>query len=153
MALGGGTPASRHTGDMQKIVTAIHDEGIAFDVSTRSGHTIRVEGASAEVQSGPGPLELLLVSLATCGSINVVEMLTKMRQPFESLEVDVSGKRADEPPRVWTDIALHYRLTGDVDPRRLERAIWLSDNKICSAYAMLSAVANIESTFEINTQK
>ena len=134
---------------MQKIATAIHDEGIAFNVRTRSGHDIRVEGAAAEVQSGPGPMELLLVGLATCSSTNVVEMLTKMRQPFTSLEIDVSGERAPDPPRIWTDIALHYRIKGNVDPRRLERAIWLSDNKICSVYAMLSAVASIQSTYEI----
>jgi len=97
-------------------------------------------------------MELLLVGLATCSSTNVVEMLTKMRQSFSSLEVDVSGERADEPPRIWTDIALHYRIVGDVDPRRLERAIWLSDNRICSAYTMLAALANIESTFEITPQ-
>ncbi len=136
---------------MEKIVTAVHDDGIAFDVHTRSGHTLRVEGASAEAQSGPGPMELLLVGLATCSSINVVELLTKMRQEFSSLEVDVSGRRAPDPPRIWTDIALHYRVVGDVDPRRLERAIWLSDHKICSAYTMLSATARIESTFEINS--
>ncbi len=138
---------------MEKIVTAVHDDGIAFDVHTRSGHTLRVEGASAETQSGPGPMELLLVGLATCSSINVVEMLTKMRQPFSSLEVDVSGRRAPDPPRIWTDIELHYRVVGSVDPRRLERAIWLSDNKICSAYTMLSATASIESTFEISPEE
>lgn len=142
-------PALSHTGAMQKIATAIHDEGIAFNVRTRSGHDIRVEGTAAEVQSGPGPMELLLVGLATCSSTNVVEMLTKMRQPFTSLEIDVSGERAPDPPRIWTDIALHYRIKGNVDPRRLERAIWLSDNKICSVYAMLSAVASIQSTYEI----
>jgi putative redox protein len=137
---------------MQKIITAVHDQGVAFDVHTRSGHDLRVEGASAERQSGPGPMELLLVGLATCSSTNVVEMLEKMRQSFSSLEVDVSGERAPEPPRIWTDIALHYRVVGDVDPRRLERAIWLSDNKICSAYTMLVATANIESTFEISRE-
>ncbi|MDH5372635.1 MAG: OsmC family protein [Acidimicrobiia bacterium] len=135
---------------MQNIVTAVHDEGIAFNVQTRSGHHLRVEGASAAIQSGPGPMELLLVGLATCGSTNVVEMLEKMRQSFSSLEVDVSAERAPEPPRIWTDIHVHYRLVGDVDPRRLERAIWLSDNKICSAHTMLAATANIESTFEIS---
>lgn len=135
---------------MQKIITAVHDEGIAFDVHTRSGHDLRVEGASAEVQSGPGPMELLLVGLVTCSATNVVEILTKMRQEFSSLEIDVVAARAPEPPRVWTDIVLHYRIVGDVDPKRLERAIWLSDNKICSAYTMLSATANIESTYEIS---
>ncbi len=152
MALDLRHPALSHTGVMQKIASAIHDEGIAFNVRTRSGHDIRVEGSDAEVQSGPGPMELLLVGLATCSSTNVVEMLTKMRQPFMSLEVDVSGERAPDPPRIWTDIALHYRIVGNVDPRRLERAIWLSDNKICSAYTMLSAVANIQSTYEISPE-
>jgi putative redox protein len=75
-----------------------------------------------------------------------------MRQPYSSLEIDVAGRRAEEPPRVWTEISLHYRIVGNVEPRRLERAIWLSDNKICSAYAMLSATAAIESTFTITPE-
>ena len=94
-------------------------------------------------------MQLLLVGLATCSAINVVELLTKMRQPFSAFEVDVSGQRAETPPRVWTDIQLHYRIRGNVDERRFARAIWLSETKLCSAAAMLSHSAKISHTLEI----
>jgi putative redox protein len=135
---------------MEKIITAAHVSCEAFDVTTTMGQTIRVEGSSAGPDAtGPGPMQLLLIGLATCSAINIVELLTKMRQPFTSFEVDVAGRRAATPPRVWTDIELHYRVRGDVDDRRLARAIWLGETKLCSAAAMLSQVANITHTHEI----
>jgi putative redox protein len=136
---------------MKKIITAAHVEGEAFDVTTATGQSIRVEGSAAGSDaSGPGPMQLLLVGLATCSAINVVELLTKMRQPFTAFEIEVSGRRAETPPRVWTDIALHYRVWGEIDERRLARAIWLSETKLCSAAAMLSPVANLTHTHEIS---
>ena len=135
---------------MKKIITARHVAGEAFDVTTFSGQSIRVEGSSAGSDaSGPGPMQLLLIGLATCTAINVVELLGKMRQPFTALEVEVAGQRAEKPPRVWTDIALHYRVWGEVEERRLARAIWLSETKLCSAAAMLSPVAAITHTHEV----
>lgn len=135
---------------MKKIVTASYVAGEAFDVTTATGQSIRVEGSGAgRDASGPGPMQLLLIGLATCSAINVVDLLTKMRQPFTGFEVEVAGRRAETPPRVWTDIELHYRLWGDIDERRLTRAIWLSETKLCSAAAMLSSVATITHTHEI----
>jgi putative redox protein len=140
-----------HTQIMKKIITAKHVAGEAFDVTTMTGQSIRVEGSGAGAEaSGPGPMQLLLVALATCSAINVVEMLGKMRQSCSALEVEVAGQRADTPPRVWTDIALHYRVQGEVDEGRLERAIWLSETKLCSAAAMLSPVANITHTYVLS---
>ena len=135
---------------MQKIITATHIDGEAFDVTTFNGQSFRVEGSAAGAEArGPGPMQLLLIGLATCSAINLVDLLAKMRQPAEGLEVEVSGRRAETPPRIWTDIALHYRVRGRVDERRLARAIWLSETKLCSAAAMLSSVATITHTFEI----
>ena len=135
---------------MNKIFTAKHLTGEAFDVTTTTGQSLRVESSSAgPAASGPGPMQLLLIGLATCSAINVVDLLEKMRQPFSALEIDVAGERAESVPRVWTDITLHYRVWGQVDERRLARAIWLSETKLCSAAAMLSPVANISHTFEI----
>lgn len=143
---------TRHTDRMKKVLTATHVDGEAFDVAMVSGQSIRVEGTSAGLDaSGPGPMQLLLVALATCSAINVVDLLTKMRQPLKAFEVEVSGRRAETPPRVWTDIALHYRVWGEVDERRLARAIWLSETKLCSAAAMLSPVANLTHTHEVIT--
>ena len=139
---------------MHKILTATHVAGEAFDVTTAAGSQIRVEGSSAGPNAtGPGPMQLLLIGLATCSAINVVDLLEKMRQPFGSFEVDVAGRRAEEPPRVWTDIELHYRVRGNVDERRFARAIWLSETKLCSAAAMLSQVATITHTHEILSEE
>ena len=136
---------------MKRIITATHVTGEAFDVVTATGQSIRVEGSGSggPDASGPGPMQLLLIGLATCSAINVVELLTKMRQPFTAFEVEVAGERADTLPRVWTDIELHYRVWGAIEERRLARAIWLSETKLCSAAAMLSAVATITHTHEI----
>ena len=115
-------------------------------------HVLRDDGLSYLAQTGILSLnlvQLLLIGLATCSAINVVDLLEKMRQPFSALEIDVAGERAESVPRVWTDITLHYRVWGQVDERRLARAIWLSETKLCSAAAMLSPVANISHTFEI----
>ena len=135
---------------MDKVLTAFHVAGDAFDVTTAAGHSIRVEGSSAgQNASGPGPMQLLLVGLATCSASTVVDLLTKMRQPFTAFEVEVAGQRAEMPPRVWTAIALHYRVWGEIDERRFARAIWLSETKLCSAAAMLSHSAAIAHTYEI----
>jgi putative redox protein len=135
---------------MQQILTARHIGGEAFDVTTMDGQSVRVEGSAAGTDArGPGPMQLLLIGLATCSAINVVDLLAKMRQPATNLEIEVSGQRAETPPRIWTDIALHYRVHGEVDERRLARAIWLSETKICSAAAMLSPVATITHTYEV----
>ena len=135
---------------MNKIITAVHVGGDAFDVTTAAGHSILVEGSSTGADAtGPGPMQLLLVGLATCSASTVVDLLTKMRQPFTAFEVEVAGRRAEAPPRVWTDIELHYRIRGDVDERRFARAIWLSETKLCSAAAMLSHAAKISHTYEI----
>ena len=65
---------------MKKVLTATHVAGEAFDVATVSGQSIRVEGASAGLDaSGPGPMQLLLVGLATCSAINVIDLLNKSR--------------------------------------------------------------------------
>lgn len=135
---------------MTTSITAVHVSGEAFDVTTPSGHTVRVEGSGAGPDaSGPGPMQLLLMGLATCSASTVVDLLTKMRQPFTAFEVEVAGTRAAAPPRVWTDIELHYRVGGAVDERRLARSIWLSETKLCSAAAMLSRVATITHSYEI----
>jgi putative redox protein len=135
---------------MNKLITATHVSGEAFDVTIATGQSIRVEGSGAGPQaSGPGPMQLLLVGLATCSASTVIELLTKMRQPFTAFQVDVAGRRAEAPPRVWTDIELHYRIWGDVDERRFARAIWLSETKLCSAAAMLAHSATISHSYEI----
>lgn len=100
--------------------------------------------------AGPRPMELLLLGLAGCTSMDVVSILQKQRQPFTGLQVRVTAERAEEYPRIYTQIHLEYVVQGvGVDAKAVERAIELSQTKYCSASAMLSQAAEISTSFRI----
>ena len=110
-------------------------------------HTLPDESRS---ESGFRPLELLLAGLGGCTAMDVVSILEKKRQPFTSLQVNVTGERAAEHPKVYTRIHLEYVVTGDaVDARAVERSIELSQTKYCPATAMLGKAASITTSYRI----
>jgi len=101
-------------------------------------------------ETGPRPLELLLIGLAGCSAMDVVSILQKKRQPFTGLQVKVTAERADEHPRVYTHIHMEYVVTGQgVEPQAVERAIELSQTKYCPASAMLSKAVEITTSYQI----
>ena len=107
--------------------------------------------AAVAEKVGGSPMEYLLVGLAGCTAIDVVGMLKKQRQEVVGLEVEAIGLRADDYPMVYTDVTVNYLVRGkDIDPRKVERAIQLSEEKYCSASAMFSrSGVKMELTFEI----
>lgn len=101
---------------------------------------------------GPGvsPMQMLLLALGGCSTIDVVNILQKQHQPLADLEVVVEGERGEDYPRPWQRIHLHYIVTGaGLDPLKVERAINLSVEKYCGVHATLSGVAQITHDFEI----
>jgi putative redox protein len=126
--------------------TVSYVAGTSFDATSGSGHTIRIDGGTQE--EGPSPMELVLAALGSCSAVTVVEFLEKMRQPLTSLEVEVSGERAETAPRVYTSIHIRYLVGGDVDHGRVERAINLTEGKYCSVYTMLDASVEMSHTIE-----
>jgi len=115
---------------------------------------VDANGKSAVMSSadGPGvsPMQMLLLGLGGCSLVDVVIILQKQRQPFVGVEVEIDGVRAEEVQRPWKDIHMHFVVTGgEVDPVKVERAIALSVEKYCGAYATLSGVATITHDFEV----
>lgn len=96
-------------------------------------HSVMVDG---DRLVAPSAMDFLLVGLGSCTAIDVVEIMKKMREPLKGLRVEVEGKRADEPPRVYTVVNLKYIAYGNVKKESLERAINLSQEKYCSASVM-----------------
>lgn len=92
-------------------------------------------------------MELVLIALCGCTAYDVVSILQKKREPFTSVEVSAQGEKAPEPPRVYTEIKLVYRVTGKVSRKSVEDAVRLSEEKYCSVSAMLNKTARI--TYEI----
>jgi putative redox protein len=95
-------------------------------------------------------MQMLLLALGGCSTVDVVGILQKQRQPLENVEVIVEGERAEEQPRPWQTIHMHYIVTGTgLDVHKIERAINLSIEKYCGVHATLSGVAQITHDFEI----
>jgi putative redox protein len=94
------------------------------------------------------PMELVLVGLCGCTATDVVSILRKKREPFTSVEVRAEAERATEPPTVYTEIKLTYRVGGNVSKKAVEDAVRLSKDKYCSVSAMLQKTARITSVIE-----
>jgi len=123
-----------------------------FDGVAGSGHTVAMD-ATADVggtDSGPTPMELPLVALAGCTGMDVISILRKKRQQVIGYEVVVHGIRAEEHPKVYTQITVEHVVTGrNVDPAAVARAIELSETKYCGVSKTLDKTAQIETTYRI----
>ncbi len=101
-------------------------------------------------ETGPQPMQLLLIGLCGCTGMDVISIMKKKRQSFSGLQVQASAERAEEHPKVYTKIHLEFVVTGeDVDAQAVERSIELSQTKYCPASAMLGEVADITTSFRI----
>ena len=113
-------------------------DGLQFIARAGNGPAVVID--SPEGASGPSPMELILMGVAGCTAVDVVVILEKRRANVDRLEVNITGTRADEFPRRFTDIHIEYVVYGaQVKPRDVERAIELSETKYCSAIASLNS--------------
>ncbi|MDP6428108.1 MAG: OsmC family protein [Rhodospirillales bacterium] len=120
--------------------------------STGSGHSVVMGGAAADGgrDQGVRPMEMLLLGLGGCTAYDVVDILQKSREPVEDVAIEIEGERADDIPKVFTDIRVRYIVSGrGLDPAKVERAVKLSADKYCSATVMLGATAKISHEIEI----
>jgi len=120
-----------------------------FVVQSPSGHLVALD-SDRSTNGAPRPMELLLVALGACTATDVVSILAKKRQKLDSLEIEVSGERAAEPPRMWTGLEIVYKLCGTLDESGVRHAIQLSDGKYCSVAAMLRKAAALTYHIEID---
>jgi putative redox protein len=99
---------------------------------------------------GMKPSELLLVALASCTAVDVVDILAKKRTPLESLEIAATGQQDADPPWAFRKIHLKYTVKGKgLTPKNVQAAISLSEEKYCSVAATVRGVAEITTEFEI----
>jgi putative redox protein len=103
---------------------------------------------SASVE-GPSPMQALAFGLAACMAMDVVHVITKGRFPLRGLRAALVGQRASDEPRRFTTIDLHYTLTGDVPPDKVERAIELSREKYCSVWHSMRHDIGLNVTYQV----
>ena len=121
--------------------------GHAFTGGRPFGPQIQVD---ADAVLGPGPVDTVLIALASCTSYDIVEILAKRRTPVATLDIDVKGDRAETRPARLTRVVLTYTLTGEgIDRVQAERAIELAINRYCSVKDSLNASIPIEWSLEL----
>jgi len=122
--------------------------GQQFVAVSPSGHALAMD-SDRQSNTGPGPMELLLMALGACTATDIVIILGKKRQKLQSLEVICSGERAVDPPQVWTKLEILFRLRGNIEEGAAQRAIQLSEEKYCSVSATLKKSAELTWRYEI----
>ena len=106
--------------------------------------------SSADEGIGVKPSDLLLIGVAACSAVDVVEILAKKRMPLTLLEITSSGEQDQDPPWTFRKIRLHFRMAGtNLTEQAVAQAIQLSEEKYCSVAATVRATAQITTDFEI----
>jgi putative redox protein len=111
-----------------------------FIAKSDSGHTLIIDGPPDHggKNLGARPMEMVLMGLGGCTSIDVVDILKKSRQDITDCVTQLTAERASSIPAVFTKIHIHFVVTGrNLKPRQVERAVELSATKYCSATLML----------------
>ncbi|MCB0212377.1 MAG: OsmC family protein [Anaerolineae bacterium] len=115
------------------------------------GHPITI-GSWPEKEpqwAGLKPSDLLMLAAASCTGYDVVMILTKQKEPLEDLEVICTGEQQSEPPYAFTTMHINYVFKGQLNPKKVERAIKLSEEKYCSVTNTLRKAVTITSSYEI----
>jgi putative redox protein len=126
--------------------------GMNFIGYSPSGHSVVMDAGAESGGNDMGirPMEMLLLGMGGCSSIDVMMILQKSRQDVADCWVELEGTRADDHPKYFNKIHAKFFVKGTkIDPKHVQRAIDLSMEKYCSASVQMGALADITTEFEI----
>ena len=132
--------------EIERVNNKVH-----LEAKNEQGIVVQMDG-SPEIGGedlGARPMQLILMALGGCTSMDMLSMLAKMREQVKSYKVIIEADRAKEHPMVFTKIHIHYILEGKLKKENVEKAINLSMDKYCSVTHMLNSTATITHSFEI----
>jgi putative redox protein len=138
---------------MEMLVSLQRVKGSTFIGKGASNHWVVTDSVKkfGGSEAASRPMELLLISLASCTAMDVESLLNKMRSPVTDFRIEVEGARAEEHPKVFTKIHLKYLFWGDnLNKMILSKAVEMSQEKYCSVTAMLRKSADITHEILIN---
>ncbi|WP_136249273.1 OsmC family protein [Halomonas borealis] len=116
-------------------------DGRQFVAESGSGHSVVIDGPPDHGgrDTGPRPMEMLLMGMGACTSFDVLEILEKSRAPVTDCVASIEAERADSVPSVFTRIHIHFTVSGQgLKEKQVKRAVELSADKYCSASIMLA---------------
>lgn len=111
------------------------DDAFHFEAISETGN-IALMDVGADMggnNKGVRPMQMLLMGLGGCSAVDIVMILKKQKQTIESFEISIDGEREkSKEPSLWQTIQIHFKLKGNIDKEKAERAVQLSMDKYCS---------------------
>lgn len=136
-----------------KIVIKRTDDDFAMEAKNEDGNVITMDGPPnlGGHNSGFRPTQLLLAAVGGCSAIDVVMILKKQKQRIDSFEIEVDGEKEKvEEYSLFKDITIHFKLKGEIELEKAERAVQLSIEKYCSVSKTLEPTAKISYKVSVN---
>ena len=128
-------------------------DGMMMVGESASGHAVVMDGPEelGGKNLGIRPMEMLLLGMGGCTTIDVVSTLKKMREDISNCRAEITAERAEDHPKVFTKIHIHFVVEGsDLNKKKVSKAISLSADKYCSASIMLGKTADVTHDFVIH---
>ncbi|GAA4826007.1 OsmC family protein [Algivirga pacifica] len=128
------------------------NDGIHFEAVSEEGLKVEMDGKpGSELGEGKAmsPMQLVLSALAGCSVFDIVGILKKQRQDLKDVKISIEGDRKEGAPSPFTKAHLHFKMYGDLDEKKVARAIELGVDKYCSVGEMVGKTAEITHSFEI----
>ncbi len=128
------------------------NDAVHFEASGSGNVKVHIDGSEAIGGQGLGvrPMELVLMALGSCSSLDLISILKKQRQEITDFSVEVDGERREKIPTIFTKIHILFRLKGNIDEVKAQKAAELAVKKYCSVHDMLvSGGVKVSYTLEI----
>ncbi|HKL18151.1 MAG TPA: OsmC family protein [Halalkalibaculum sp.] len=135
-----------------KVTVQKLEKDLHMEAENEEGGLVRMDGNTkiGGLEGGFSPMQLLLAGIGGCSAIDIIGILEKQKQDLKDLRVEVNGdKQKKETYSEFKTIHLKFIFSGDLDPRKVERAIDLSINKYCSVSKALEQGSKITHSYEI----
>ena len=137
---------------MIKIELSRVSDDFHLEAVNENGNNIHID-ASPDIggtNKGMRPMQLLLAAMGGCSSIDIINILKKQKQVLKDIKVTVTGEREkDAVPSLYTKVHAHFKLYGNLDQDKAQKAVSLSVEKYCSVAKTLEATAKVTYSFEI----
>jgi putative redox protein len=128
------------------------NDGFHFEASNENGNTVHIDAAPdiGGTNQGMRPMQLLLAAMGGCSAIDLVNILKKQKQELKDIRITVRGEREkDAVPSLYTSVHAHFKLFGNLDKDKVDKAVMLAVEKYCSVAKTLEAKAKITHSVEI----
>ena len=137
---------------MMKIELSRVSDEFHLEAVNESGNSLHID-ASPDIggtNKGMRPMQLLLAAMGGCSSIDIINILKKQKQDLKDIKITVTGERMkDAVPSLYTEVHAHFKLYGNLDHDKTQKAVSLSVEKYCSVAKTLEATSKVTYSFEI----